>query len=271
MTTTLLVIQHVDHEGPDQLGRLAEQRGIGLRVIRPDRGDVLPSPDQCPNSIALVLGGPMGVNERNQEAMAWLQQELEWLTAWHQSCQPVIGICLGAQLLAVAAGGSVEPLQVGEPPQPLKEVGFGAIHWRVSSTDEPLVQGQAGSTMALHWHGDRIRLPQHATLLASSLHCAEQVFRIGQHAIGLQCHLEITGSNLERWIRADHSYVVNALGYEGAEQLRNDWTLLGSSLQSGGEQFFTSALNQMQSITDGLRNRTYPLRGEIKSKSFPNM
>ena len=67
MTTTLLVIQHVDHEGPDQLGRLAEQRGLRLRVIRPDRGDVLPSPDQCPNSIALVLGGPMGVNERNQE------------------------------------------------------------------------------------------------------------------------------------------------------------------------------------------------------------
>ena len=255
MTTTLLVVQHIDHEGPDQLGRLAEQRGLRLRVIRPDRGEPLPSPDQCPNTIALVLGGPMGVNERNQEGMTWLQRELDWLVAWHQACQPVIGICLGAQLLAVAAGGTVETLRMGEPAQPLKEVGFGAIHWRVSSTEEPLVQGQPDSTMALHWHGDRIRLPAQATLLASSLHCAEQVFRIDRHAIGLQCHLEITGSSLERWITADHAYVLNALGNEGAEQLRNDWTVLGSSLQRHGKQLFTVALNQMESITDEQRNR----------------
>ena len=251
MTTTLLVVQHIDHEGPDQLGRLAKQRGLRMRVIRPDRGELLPSPDQCASTIALVLGGPMGVNERNQEGMAWLQRELDWLTSWHQACQPVIGICLGAQLLAVAAGGTVETLRVGAPAQPLKEVGFGAIHWRVSSTEEALVQGQPDSTMALHWHGDRIRLPQHATLLASSLHCAEQVFRIGQHGIGLQCHLEITGSSLERWITADHAYVVGALGNEGADQLRNDWTVLGSSLQRHGKQFFTTVLKQMESITDG--------------------
>tara|TARA_B100001094_G_scaffold321508_1_gene369348 strand:+ start:890 stop:1645 length:756 start_codon:yes stop_codon:yes gene_type:complete len=251
LTTTLLVVQHIDHEGPDQLGRLAKQRGLRMRVIRPDRGELLPSPDQCASTIALVLGGPMGVNERNQEGMAWLERELDWLTAWHQACKPVIGICLGAQLLAVAAGGTVETLRVGAPAQPLKEVGFGAIHWRVSSTEEALVQGQPDSTMALHWHGDRIRLPQHATLLASSLHCAEQVFRIGQHGIGLQCHLEITGSSLERWITADHAYVVGALGYEGADQLRNDWTVLGRSLQRHGKQFFTTVLNQMESITDG--------------------
>ena len=248
MTTTLLVIQHVDHEGPDELGRLALQRGLQLEVIRPDRGETLPSPSQCPNSIALVLGGPMGVNERNQEGMTWLRRELEWLVAWHQSCQPVIGICLGAQLLAVAAGGSVETLQVGEPPQPLKEVGFGAIHWRVGSAEEPLVQGLAASSIALHWHGDRIHLPQQATLLASSLHCPEQVFRIGSHAIGLQCHLEISGSSLEGWITADHTYVMEALGRRGAEQLRSDWSLLGRSLQSNGRRFFTTALNQMESV-----------------------
>jgi len=248
LTTTLLVIQHVDHEGPDQLGRLAEQRGLRLRVIRPNRGDVLPSPDQCANSIALVLGGPMGVNERNQKGMAWLQQELDWLTAWHQSCQPIIGICLGAQLLALAAGGSVETLQVGEPPKPLKEVGFGAIHWRVSSAEEPLVQGMAASSIALHWHGDRIHLPQQATLLASSLHCPEQVFRIGSHAIGLQCHLEISDSSLESWIKSDHTYVTEAMGCRGAEQLRSDWSLLGRSLQSNGRRFFTTALSQMESV-----------------------
>ena len=249
------MLQHIDREGPDLVGALAQQRGFELQTIRLDQGEPLPDPSQCHNTIALVLGGPMGVNDRQSPGMDWLQRELDWLTAWHQSCQPVIGICLGAQLLAVAAGGTVETLRVGAPAQPLKEVGFGAIHWRVSSTEEALVQGQPDSTMALHWHGDRIRLPQHATLLASSLHCAEQVFRIGQHGIGLQCHLEITGSSLERWITADHAYVLNALGNEGAEQLRNDWTVLGSSLQRHGKQLFTMALNQMESITDEQRNR----------------
>ena len=248
MSTTLLVVQHVDHESPDQLGLLAQQRGLQLRVIRPDRGEALPPVQDCTHSIALVLGGPMGANERHREDLAWLQRELDWLTAWHQAGRPVIGICLGAQLLAVAAGGSVEALQVGEPLQPLKELGFGAIHWCRSAAEEPLLEGQADSTLALHWHGDRIRLPKQATLLASSLHCPEQVFRIGLHAIGLQCHLEISAPSLERWIAADATYIHQALGPQGAEQLRHDWSILGASLQHQGQQFLGRALDQLNAI-----------------------
>ena len=248
MSTTLLVVQHVDHEGPDQLGLLAQQRGLQLRVIRPDRGEALPPVQDCPHSIALVLGGPMGVNERHREDLAWLQRELDWLTAWHQASRPVIGICLGAQLLAVAAGGSVEALQVGEPPQPLKELGLGAIHWRLNPSEEPLLQGQNDCALVLHWHGDRIRLPEQATLLGSSLHCAEQVFRIGRHAIGLQCHLELSEPSLERWIAADADYVTQALGAQGAEQLQHDWSLLGQRLQRDGLQFFKAALDQLEAV-----------------------
>ena len=248
MTTTLLVVQHVEHEGPDLLGRLAEQRGFELKVVKPARGDTLPAADNSPDCIALVLGGPMGVNERHQEGMTWLQRELEWLTTWHQAGRPVIGICLGAQLLAVAAGGSIETLQVGEPPQPLKELGLGAIHWRMNPSEEPLLQGQNDSALALHWHGDRIRLPEQATLLASSLHCAEQVFRIGRHAIGLQCHLELSEPSLQRWIAADAAYVTQALGTEGAEQLQRDWSLLGHRLRRDGKQFFKAALDQLEAV-----------------------
>ena len=82
MTTTLLVIQHVDHEGPELVGQLAQERGMALQTLRPDRGDCLPNPSECPNSIALVLGGPMGVNDRDQPGMDWLRQELDWLRAW---------------------------------------------------------------------------------------------------------------------------------------------------------------------------------------------
>ena len=129
MTTTLLVLQHVDREGPDLVGALAQQRGFELQTIRLDRGEPVPDPSQCHNTIALVLGGPMGVNDRQSPGMDWLQRELDWVTIWHQHNKPILGICLGAQLLALAAGGSVRPLQLGEPSTPYKEVGFAAVTW----------------------------------------------------------------------------------------------------------------------------------------------
>ena len=188
----------------------------------------------------------MGVNQRNEPQMDWLQHELEWLSSWHQQKKPVLGICLGAQLLAVAAGGSVEPLSVGEPSAPLKELGIGAIHWLVNPCEEPLLDGLDPTALVLHWHGDRIRLPNDATLLGSSLHCPEQVFKIGRHAVGLQCHLEISEPNLERWIQADAAYIVSAIGKNGAHQLRRDWNRLGGLLQKNGTQLFTNVFRQLQ-------------------------
>ena len=246
MSTTLLVIQHVEHEGPDLIADLARERQMPIDLRRPSLGDPFPDPDECRNTIALVLGGPMGVNDRLQPGMDWLQRELDWLTGWHQRQKPVLGICLGAQLLAVAAGGRVEQLQVGQPAQPWKEVGFGAIHWVVDPTREPLLQGLNPSETVLHWHGDRIRLPSDATLLGSSLHCKEQVFRIQGHAIGLQCHLEISDSSLENWITADRSYVVNAMGADGPEQLNQDWKHLSVGLEKSGRKLFTNVFDQLQ-------------------------
>ena len=151
--------------------------------------------------------------------------------------------------MAVAAGGSVQPLQVGAPPQQLKELGLGAIHWVADSSEEALLKGQPRSSLVLHWHGDRIHLPADATLLGSSLHCAEQVFRIGAHAIGLQCHLEVDADALERWIANDHDYVVSALGPEGPDRLTRDWRRLGASLQEQGLHFFNAALDQLIAIS----------------------
>ena len=240
----LLVIQHVQHEGPDLIAELARERGMAVQTLWPASGDGLPRPEACTNSIAVVLGGPMGVDDRHKPGMEWLQRELDWLTSWHQQRRPVLGICLGAQLLAVAAGGSVQPLQVGQPPQRLKELGFGAIHWIADARQEPQLRGLHPSTLALHWHGDRIKLPDQATLLGSSLHCAEQVFRIGRHGFGLQCHVEISGPSLERWIAQDRDYVISALGADGPEQLRKSWQQLNVELNHGGRLLLNRVLDR---------------------------
>lgn len=245
MSTTLLVVQHVDREGPDLIGTLARDRGMAIQTLRPDQGEPLPNPMDCPNTVALVLGGPMGVHERQHPGLDWLQRELDWLTAWHQQKKPVLGICLGAQLLAVAAGGSVEPLQVGDPPQPLREVGIGAIHWVMNPNDDPWLQGLHASEPVLHWHGDRIRLPDDATLLGSSLHCKEQLFRIEHHAIGLQCHWEVTGASLERWITEDHDYVVGAMGGDGPSALRQHWAAAGAAIERRGRVALAQILSRL--------------------------
>jgi GMP synthase (glutamine-hydrolysing) len=245
VTTKLLVLQHVDREGPDLIANLAISRGMTIETLRPDQGDPLPDPDGCNNTIALILGGPMGVSDRNRPSMAWLQRELDWLTVWHQRRQPVCGICLGAQLLATAAGGSVETLTVGTPPQPFMEVGIGAIHWLADPKEHPLLLGMNPSDLVLHWHGDRIQLPTEAELLGSSLHCPEQVFRIGRHAIGLQCHLETADSSVKRWIAEDRDYVVQALGPHGPTQLQEQWDRLGPQLQRQGRQLFNTILDAL--------------------------
>ena len=133
----------------------------------------------------------------------------------------------------------------------LKELGLGAIHWVANPSDEALLKGQQSSTLVLHWHGDRIQLPAEATLLGSSLHCEEQVFRIGVHAIGLQCHLEVDGDALQRWIANDYDYVVSALGPEGPDRLKREWRRLGATLELQGRHFFNAALDQLMDISQG--------------------
>lgn len=240
MADRLLVLQHLDCEGPDLIADLAIERGLAVEVFRTDRGDSLPDPTDAPGSIALVLGGPMSTSD----PLPWLQQELEWIRCRHRQQQPILGICLGAQLLAIAAGGSVEPLRVGDPPLPLKEVGYGAIHWQRNADPEPVLRGMNPSETVLHWHGDRIRLPASATLLASSLHCREQVFRIAQHAFALQCHLEVSGPNLERWIQEDRDYVIAAMGADGPQHLLQDWSHLHPRIEQQARRLFSNLLDQ---------------------------
>jgi GMP synthase-like glutamine amidotransferase len=217
----LLVVQHVDREGPGLLAEVAAAQGIALRILRPFAGDALP-PALRPEQILAVMGGPMGVADIGDPAFPWLEPLVTLIRRALAAEQPVLGFCLGAQLLAQAAGGGAGPLVVGDPPLPHREVGFGAIRFTRTAAEEPLLRDLPASLLVLHWHGDRILLPPSATLLASSLLCPEQIFRIGPRAFGLQCHIEVNAASLDRWIQEDTAFVQAALGAGGPARLRAD-------------------------------------------------
>ncbi len=216
----LVVLQHLEREGPGLFAEEAERRGWGVRVCRLDRGEPLPvlGPDQA----LLVLGGPMGVSDIGSPAFPWLAGEIALLQDCLECERPVIGLCLGAQLLAHAAGGRVVPLEAGDPLVKRYELGWEEVHWTVPVDQEPVLAGLEPSERMLHWHGDRILLPASATLLGSTALCPEQMYRIDHFAHGLQFHAEVTAEALERWLVEDGDYVALALGPDGAERVRQD-------------------------------------------------
>ncbi len=225
--TRLFVVQHLDRETPGLFRDLSQKYGMAFHVIRVDLGEPLPS--LVKGDGLLVLGGPMGVGDLHNPALPWLQDEVCLIQDALQHQIPFVGVCLGAQLLAHAAGGGVEPLLGGDPPRPLAEVGWSPITSSLEAAHQPITANFMEPLDVLHWHGDRILLPKTATVLASSERCREQLFRIGALAYGLQFHVEVEDGDVLRWISEDNDFICSALGENAADILRDQQRIYSSS------------------------------------------
>ena len=117
----LLVLQHIEREGPGLFRQIAEKKGISVCIFRLDLGDPLPELNN--GDLLLVLGGPMGIRDIGNPNFPWLNKEVDLIKEALNQKIGMIGVCLGAQLLAYAAGGDVEVLEEGIPPKPLAEIG----------------------------------------------------------------------------------------------------------------------------------------------------
>jgi GMP synthase (glutamine-hydrolysing) len=216
-----VVLQHAATEGPQRLAELLAEAGLTLEVVALDRG--VPVPRGLPASVPLVvLGGAMGVSDIGDPAFPFLADEVALLRERLAADAPVLGICLGAQLLAHAAGARVFPNSRPGPDGPTRvyEVGWAPVDF-LSVRDEPALAGLGRRAMMLHWHGDTFDLPAGAVHLASTADCPNQGFRLGRaHAV--QFHPEMDEATIAAWLDSDAAYVEKACGPGGVERIRSE-------------------------------------------------
>ena len=180
--TDAIVVQHVAPEPPGAIGDALEAADVSLRFVRPYAGDRVPT-DIGGASGLVVMGGPMGVYEANRHS--FLKDEMRLIEdALHHDI-PVLGVCLGSQLLAAALGASVRP-------SGRQEIGWHTVRLSPVAQSDPLWTGVEPEFVAYHWHGDVFDLPKGAVSLASSTLTEHQVFRSGARAWGFLFHIEVT-------------------------------------------------------------------------------
>jgi GMP synthase-like glutamine amidotransferase len=216
-----LVLKHVPHEGPGRIAGALERAGFVSDVRELSEGAAVPEALDGFDAL-VVLGGPMGVSDIGDSRFPFLAGEARLLERAVASDFPTLGVCLGAQLMAHAAGARVYPNELGDPPAVVREVGWGAIHFVEDAVREPVLRGLDAAETVFHWHGDTFDLPAGAVLLASTLPCRNQMFRLGRRQLALQFHVEVEGSDIEAWLEADAAYVRSALGPNGRARITAD-------------------------------------------------
>jgi len=221
------ILQHVPFEDIGSMAGWLSGRQASLTRTRFFADPTLPPVDGL--DLVIAMGGPMSVND--EDRYPWLAAEKRFLRAAIDQGVAVIGICLGAQLIASAREARIYP-------NPHKEIGWLPIQGREA---DPGCFPFPAATEVFHWHGETFDLPAEAALLASSAACRNQAFQIGRNVIGLQFHLETTAESLD-------AIIVNSRG----ELVSGPYIQSEAAMRAAGPDHFPRVNRLMAEVLDYL-------------------
>lgn len=230
----VLVFQHDPFEDLGFFAEVLEKQGLDYRVVRLFHGE-MPAEEWEHVSALIVLGGPMNVDE--EENFSFLRWEKRIIRAAIDEAVPVLGICLGAQLIASALGTTVFH-------GPVKEIGWSPISITPHGQVDSLLGYLPESATVFQWHSDGFELPAGAIRLASSAHYSTQAFRLGKTIYGLQFHLEVTPRMIERWLD-ERSKDLALAPYVLPDKIRADTQSYAPTLKYYGERFLSEFVRRM--------------------------
>lgn len=230
----VLVFQHDPLEDLGIFARLLEREHLGFRCIRLFQGE-LPTQDWEEIKAAVFLGGPMSVHE--EERYPFLRWEKTIIRTAIKQGIPILGVCLGAQLIAAATGAEVYRGN-------FNEIGWYPISITLEGQMDSLLGYLPEKPTVFQWHGDGFELPRGAQRLASSTHYDNQAFRIGRNVYGLQFHLEVTPSMIESWMH-QHWKELAQVPYISSDKIRADTRSYSQTLKYYGERFFSEFIRRV--------------------------
>ncbi len=209
----VVAFRHVPHEGLGTIEDAIHAAGLPLEVV--DLFHESPRGFESQRYAGLVvMGGPMNVDETDR--YPFLADEVRWLRQAVAAELPVLGVCLGSQLLAKSLGSRVYRNRV-------KEIGWYEVELTAAAGDDALFGGCRPRETVFHWHGDTFDLPRGAVQLARGENCENQAFRFGRAAYGLQFHLEVTPEIINCWLgEPGNCGELAGLDYIDAESIRSD-------------------------------------------------
>ena len=207
----MAIFRSARSEGPGYFATYLERRSIAWQPVKLDEGE--PVPGDARRFAGLVfMGGPMSVNDD----LPWIIPALELIRDAVRKDVPVLGHCLGGQLMSTALGGAVRANRV-------KEIGWGEV--RVA--DNAVARQWLGGLQAFesfHWHGETFSIPPGATRVLENSHCANQGFTLGKH-LGMQCHVEMTDELVRAWLASGSDEIersANSPAVQRPEEIERD-------------------------------------------------
>lgn len=227
---TVSAVKHIHFEDLGIFENLLKKLGFGITYIDAPTAhfDVL---DPLSDDLLVILGAPIGAFD--ERIYPFLQDELRFIEKRLKAQKPLLGICLGAQLIARLLGAKVEPMGV-------KEIGFDAM--QIASVSNNPLQGLE-NTPVLHWHGDQFALPEGCQSLAATAVCGNQGFTFGDNVLALQFHMEANPLKIEQWL-VGHACELHTSGID-IQHIRDDAKAHGNQLVSAAEQVFTGWLSSV--------------------------